>query len=235
MSYRIYKIINDFDENVYIGSTSKSLDERMLGHKCKYKTSTSSIHMHMLNIGFEHFKIELIRELGDVSQLYARKQEEIERQIYDDVCLNDHKCYTSKEERRKKDTERQNAFRHTELGQIKEKERSKLWYAKIKSDPEKYALKKEQDHIRKVDPNIKEARNESDKLKRSIETDDERKIRLEKASALVKKWKSDPIKVVEMNRRRKEAYDKRMADPEYRELKNKQMREYRQRKKLNKE
>ena len=62
---KIYKILNDVDGDVYIGATCQSLSMRMVGHRrCKNGTAKKHYRLYqkMLNIGEEHFFIELIKE-----------------------------------------------------------------------------------------------------------------------------------------------------------------------------
>eukprot|EP00438_Fugacium_kawagutii_P035570 Skav231951 [mRNA] locus=scaffold6053:118:606:+ [translate_table: standard] len=62
---KIYKVLNDLDDDVYIGATCQSLNMRMVGHR-KARTSTKhknyKLYKKMNEIGVEHFYIELIKE-----------------------------------------------------------------------------------------------------------------------------------------------------------------------------
>ena len=62
---KIYQVLNDVDDDVYIGSTCQSLSMRMVGHR-KARTSTKhnnyKLYRKMNEIGVEHFYIELIKE-----------------------------------------------------------------------------------------------------------------------------------------------------------------------------
>ena len=63
---KIYQVLNDVDDDVYIGSTCQSLNMRMVGHRKartgtqykNYKFYKTKIH----ELGVEHFYIELIKE-----------------------------------------------------------------------------------------------------------------------------------------------------------------------------
>ncbi len=58
---RIYKITNDIDELVYVGGTTGSIEKRFIKHKSDARNgSRCSLHCHMREYGFEHFKIETI-------------------------------------------------------------------------------------------------------------------------------------------------------------------------------
>ena len=56
---KIYKIINDVDDMVYVGSTTHELYERWGRHLCDINKKRK-LGQHILKIGFEHFKIVLI-------------------------------------------------------------------------------------------------------------------------------------------------------------------------------
>lgn len=59
--YNVYKIINDIDDKIYIGSTSTELWHRMSQHRADArKGEKSPLYRHMREIGIEHFKIELV-------------------------------------------------------------------------------------------------------------------------------------------------------------------------------
>ena len=65
---KVYQIVNDVDDKVYVGSTCKKyLSQRMVKHKSDYARFVAGtdngmkIYNHMQAIGYEHFHIELIR------------------------------------------------------------------------------------------------------------------------------------------------------------------------------
>jgi hypothetical protein len=59
----VYKIVNDIDDKVYVGSTFDKLSRRMVQHRQNAKTKETTIHNHMRNIGIEHFKIILLQRV----------------------------------------------------------------------------------------------------------------------------------------------------------------------------
>ena len=63
MSY-IYKITNDINNKIYIGQTSRSIQERWKEHINSYKIDTLNrpLYNAMKKYGKEHFHIELIEE-----------------------------------------------------------------------------------------------------------------------------------------------------------------------------
>ena len=66
---RVYKIVNDMDDLVYIGSTKQILCRRMTEHrKLALKGCARKLYNHMREIGAEHFKILGVREYKDISK-----------------------------------------------------------------------------------------------------------------------------------------------------------------------
>ena len=58
---KIYKILNNIDNELYIGSTVEPLGQRMAKHRFNAKgDSNLKVHNHMRNIGIDNFYIELI-------------------------------------------------------------------------------------------------------------------------------------------------------------------------------
>jgi len=92
--YRVYKIINTIDDKIYIGSTSKTLEERFKQHLYDAtRNNTIKLYNHMRYLGFEHFRIELICERFTSNYRFL-EQCEINR--YDDsVLLNTAAAYLS--------------------------------------------------------------------------------------------------------------------------------------------
>lgn len=72
---KIYKIVNDLNDKIYVGQTTQSLSKRFNGHCCNSHSDRSSnmyIKRAILKYGREHFKIELIEEC-DVMRLDERE------------------------------------------------------------------------------------------------------------------------------------------------------------------
>jgi group I intron endonuclease len=72
---KIYKIVNDINDDIYIGSTVKQLSNRMGGHRSCAKTKTSHIYNTMRELGIEHFKIILVESFkcDNREELLARE------------------------------------------------------------------------------------------------------------------------------------------------------------------
>jgi len=66
MNFRIYKITNDINSKIYVGQTSKSIEERFNRHCAEGKwrnTKKMPIVFAIQKYGKDHFKIELLEEL----------------------------------------------------------------------------------------------------------------------------------------------------------------------------
>lgn len=97
---RIYKITNSKTEDLYVGRTSKSLQERMGGHRSNCDGGgTMPVHVKMREIGIEHFSITQVAKSWCSGRRAAAKLE----QKYIDLFkpnLNKNRAYQSYEERK---------------------------------------------------------------------------------------------------------------------------------------
>ena len=58
---KIYKILNNIDDEIYIGSTSETLSRRMTRHRSLANTNPyNKLYKHMIYIGIDKFYIELV-------------------------------------------------------------------------------------------------------------------------------------------------------------------------------
>lgn len=72
----IYKITNNIDDLIYIGSTSQTLTERFNEHISSAKMNFNlKLYNHMNKLGLEHFTIELISEHYCISPLNFEQME----------------------------------------------------------------------------------------------------------------------------------------------------------------
>ena len=72
---KIYKILNNIDDEIYVGSTIKTLSQRMANHRCDAKTKPHyKLYKHMFELGVDKFYIELIENYScnDIYELRAR-------------------------------------------------------------------------------------------------------------------------------------------------------------------
>lgn len=82
----IYKITNDNDGLVYIGSTIGRLERRFFGHiRDVNGGSTTKLHSHMRAIGIEHFSICGIEEHGPITRNELRAKEDEQIVIHDSM------------------------------------------------------------------------------------------------------------------------------------------------------
>ena len=68
MSVRIYKIVNDINEKIYVGKTCNSLEKRFAQHLSdayKEQEEKRPLYQAIRKYGKEHFSIELIEECED--------------------------------------------------------------------------------------------------------------------------------------------------------------------------
>ena len=75
---KIYKITNDYNDDVYVGSTCDLLTKRFSNHKRSSKTEKKQnrpIYKLMNEIGFERFRIELIEECPSHDKYQLRQRE----------------------------------------------------------------------------------------------------------------------------------------------------------------
>ena len=82
----VYKIINDIDDKVYIGSTCSKISKRMTEHRRRARRGeTTKFYQHMRNIGIECFKIVCIKEYTDISKEILHKKEDKYIRRFDSV------------------------------------------------------------------------------------------------------------------------------------------------------
>ena len=63
MKYKIYKLIDNTNGNIYIGQTKQKLSQRLRNHKHDYKRDLSCVSKKIIANG--DYKIELIEETDD--------------------------------------------------------------------------------------------------------------------------------------------------------------------------
>ena len=73
---KIYKIVNDINDKVYVGKTEQALDKRFAEHcndSTKREKENRPLYSAMRKYGVSHFSIELIEEC-DISETSLREQ-----------------------------------------------------------------------------------------------------------------------------------------------------------------
>jgi len=99
---KIYKIVNDLNDEIYVGSTVNTLSQRMAHHKYNFeKYPERKIYKFIRDIGgdWSHCKIILIEDYP-----CERKEQLLQReQYYKKIAtLNDNNCYGLDKKRYKK-------------------------------------------------------------------------------------------------------------------------------------
>ena len=75
----VYKIINDIDDLIYIGSTADKLCKRMVRHRSDAKrenTKNTKFYTHIKLHGIDNFKIILVEEFKSINRETLRKHED---------------------------------------------------------------------------------------------------------------------------------------------------------------
>jgi len=75
---KIYKITNDYNNDVYVGSTCDTLVRRFIRHKAATKNEVNKnrpLYKLMNEIGFERFRIELIEDYPCQDKYQLRQRE----------------------------------------------------------------------------------------------------------------------------------------------------------------
>jgi len=123
---KIYKIINDVNDDVYIGSTVNTLSKRMVNHKDDYKKYPDRKLYKFIrdNGGWDHFKIILIEDYP-----CERKEQLLQReQYYKKIAtLNDRNCY-GLDKKREKQTKKEYDKEYRVLNKSNIVEKNKKYY-----------------------------------------------------------------------------------------------------------
>ena len=100
---RVYKIVNDVDEYVYIGSTTKDLATRLEQHITNAETGKEGkLYDHMRRIGINHFIMQLLKNV-EMKSRYEFEQYEIEKQdpnlLLNSRCENNSEYWTKNKDK----------------------------------------------------------------------------------------------------------------------------------------
>ena len=127
---KIYKIVNDNTDDIYVGSTTIQLSHRFQAHKNKAeKVPTRKLYKFINdNDGFDNFRIILIENFA-----CNNREELLQReQYYKDLLkpsLNTYNCYGTDEDKRAEYIKQHNKD-YYEKNNDKEKKRHKEYYEK---------------------------------------------------------------------------------------------------------
>jgi group I intron endonuclease len=92
---RIYRIYNDIDDMIYIGSTIKPLVKRLGDHMYSYNINTNiELYHHIKKIGLHNFTIELLewKLVNKLTELYKLEQYWMDKENPQNL-LNNKKAY----------------------------------------------------------------------------------------------------------------------------------------------
>lgn len=96
---KIYKIVNDIDDEIYIGSTIQPLHVRFGGHKSDIgKVNSSNISKKMTEETKKYFRIILIEDYPCDNRDQLRAREEHHRKNND--CINKQRCFLTEQEKK---------------------------------------------------------------------------------------------------------------------------------------
>lgn len=72
---KIYRLVNDVDDEFYVGSTCLSLPKRLYYHKQDARRGILPAYQHFNNVGWENVKIILIEEYACDNKMELERQE----------------------------------------------------------------------------------------------------------------------------------------------------------------
>ena len=75
---KIYKITNDYNDDIYVGSTCDTLNRRFIRHKVesKWERNKKTLFYQLINeIGFTRFRIELVEDFPCNDKYQLRQHE----------------------------------------------------------------------------------------------------------------------------------------------------------------
>jgi len=133
----IYKIINNQNEDIYIGSTIEKLSSRMSGHRSKFRKwkegldDKKCMSYDMFDaVGVENCKIILIENGQFVSKPHLKMKEQY--YIDTNVCINKVRAHRSEEVIELQNKIRDKKYRETHRDELCEKR--KLFYQENKDE-----------------------------------------------------------------------------------------------------
>jgi hypothetical protein len=115
---KIYKIVNDIDKLIYVGSTITSLSQRFSVHKSKSKRYPErKIYKHFAKYGIHHFEIKLIKKYPCNNKLELEIEEE-RYKIMLNAQLNTIRAHRTVEQLKEYQNEYQNEYRENNRAKI---------------------------------------------------------------------------------------------------------------------
>ena len=189
---KIYKIVNNVNEDIYIGSTKNALRKRFSDHKAlSKKDKCKNIRLFILakEIGWECFRIILIEEFD-----CPNRQEQLKREQYwiDEFkpSLNKIDAYTSIAVKKEKKKIYQKEYDEKNKDKIKEKKKE---YNEKNKDKKKIYCEKNKDKIKNYNKEYRE-KNKDKISKREKEYCENNKDILKQKSKIYREQNKDKIK-----------------------------------------
>jgi hypothetical protein len=172
---KVYKLVNNVDDKIYVGSTCHSLKRRKQEHKDKSKISPNTlVYRHIVNIGWDNVDIVLIEDVPCNSKEELWQRERYYTELYNSE-LNTLRPITSVEEKR----ETRQIYHQNNIDEIIEKR--KIHYQKNITKMSEKNKKYYYNNIEKMsEKNKKWRQNNKEKIK------EERKIRYDEYKNIVK-------------------------------------------------
>jgi len=118
---KVYKVVNDIDDEEYVGSTIRKLCNRMAEHRYKCKVKHTKLYDKMNTLGSEHFKIVLIEKYPCNSKEELNSREEYWRKELKAV-LNCYVCIQDEEHKKTQRKKWSSAYRSKPESKLKERE-----------------------------------------------------------------------------------------------------------------
>ena len=88
--FKVYKMTDDINKKIYIGSTSYPIKHRMGGHKYSH----NFVDSYFSNIGWNNITVEIIDSGDDIESMKKKENEHIEKLKGSEQLLNKNKAYT---------------------------------------------------------------------------------------------------------------------------------------------
>lgn len=75
----IYRLVNSVDDNVYIGSTMRTIKMRLNDHKfnARHSKESSKLYVHMCKVGVDNCSIELVKDFKLITRTQLEQAEYI--------------------------------------------------------------------------------------------------------------------------------------------------------------
>lgn len=168
----IYKIVNDVNDEIYVGSSCNLMNVRMGAHRDRSKKGTSKFYRAIQQIGIDHFKIILVEEYPCDSKAQLNAREEYHR-VDLKATYNTLRCFLTEEEFIKTTAEQRANYYYNNGGKEKAQayrvENKEIMAARDKAYNESHIDQQRARH-KLYDDNHRDERRESAKARRVVLT-----------------------------------------------------------------